>query len=509
MKTKNICKYSLNPSVEYARRSTDHKRSFKLLSSISTTVVVSPAYSLQPTASIRSVGIVTFLLLFSFLQPWRLVASTPGAEEFLKYVTEEGACLVDEVIEEEGSINHHIIINIEQEAAQTVSHTVEERIPREISLTNTHSITDPTSLSLFTETPETTAPVEQSVNSLNGNFIVQVLPTETMPLPILTGKSLGDCILALPPELISIFLRSPEKKQAVYKAEHQQTVLELQGKYPQLTYPELAQKITAWKGAVEKWSECPIPAEKNLRYQRVDVLASTMPPELYRLVALSQAMKIMENTTAYAYYLPRVLEKYSKDPKSKAYQAFFFQKIDIVNNNIIKLEKAADTVITLSEQKNRCLTFAVIATVAENTNIAEQFQAAARTTEQAISSYCEFAQKMKERDLTTAYLFRIAGFSLECYALEKEYRAQAASANNRGRAQESWDFQNAADKADSATKALNQAAQTRNEGKVEVAKTYEQAARYHFQAAQTAIYGDSTEVENFSDAARYLDDAAV
>src|SRR3990167_6741349 len=279
---------------------------------------------------------------------------------------EEGACLVDEVIEEEGSINHHLTINIEQEAAQTVSHTVEERIPREISLTNTHSITDPTSLSLFTETPETTAPVEQSVNSLNGNFIVQVLPTETMPLPILTGKSLGDCILALPPELISIFLRSPEKKQAVYKAEHQQTVLELQGKYPQLTYPELAQKITAWKGAVEKWSECPIPAEKNLRYQRVDVLASTMPPELYRLVALSQAMKIMENTTAYAYYLQRVLEKYSKDPKSKAYQAFFFQKIDIVNNNIIKLEKAADTVITLSEQKNRCLTFAVIATVAEN-----------------------------------------------------------------------------------------------------------------------------------------------
>src|SRR3990167_855512 len=175
--------------------------------------------------------------------------------------------------------------------------------------------------------------------------------------------------------------------------------------HPQLPYPELAQKNIVWKRAVEEWSECPIPAEKNLRYQRVDVLASTMPSELYRLVALSQAMKIMEDTTA--------------------------------------------------------------------------------------------------------YLFRIAGFSLECYALEKEYRAQAVAANNRGRAQESWNFQNAADKAHSATKTLNQAAQTRNKGKVEVAKTYEQAARYHFQAAQTAIYGDSTEVENFSDAARYLDDAAV
>ncbi|HLB32910.1 MAG TPA: hypothetical protein VJK54_01625 [Chthoniobacterales bacterium] len=46
------------------------------------------------------------LLLISFLQPWRLAASTPGAEDFLKYVAEEGERLVDEVVGEEGAINY-------------------------------------------------------------------------------------------------------------------------------------------------------------------------------------------------------------------------------------------------------------------------------------------------------------------------------------------------------------------------------------------------------------------
>ena len=129
METKNICKYSVNPSVEYARRSTDHESSFKLLSSIfylptPATVVVSPAYSLQSTPSIRSVGIVTFLLLFSFLQPWRLVASTPGAEDFFKYVTEEGESLFSEIIGEDGSINHEFSLNSAQTAVQTGIHSV-------------------------------------------------------------------------------------------------------------------------------------------------------------------------------------------------------------------------------------------------------------------------------------------------------------------------------------------------------------------------------------------------
>src|SRR3990167_7150196 len=61
------------------------------------------------------------LLLFSFLQPWRLVASTSGAEDFLKYVCEEGARLVDEIIEEEDSQSP---LNIEQTTVQTDIHSI-------------------------------------------------------------------------------------------------------------------------------------------------------------------------------------------------------------------------------------------------------------------------------------------------------------------------------------------------------------------------------------------------
>ena len=65
-----------------------------------------------------------FLLLFSFLQPWRLAASTPDAEDFFKHVTEEGVRLVDEVIEEEDSVSHQPLLNIEQTTVQTDIHSI-------------------------------------------------------------------------------------------------------------------------------------------------------------------------------------------------------------------------------------------------------------------------------------------------------------------------------------------------------------------------------------------------
>src|SRR3990167_2270888 len=415
---------------------------------------------------------------------------------------EEGACLVDEVIEEEGSINHHLTINIEQEAAQTVSHTVEERIPREISLTNTHSITDPTSLSLFTETPEATAPVEQSVNSLNGNFIVQVLPIETMPIPILTGKSLGDRILALPSELISIFLRSPEKKQAVYKAEHQQTVLELQKKYP-----DFANNIAVWKQAVEEWSECPI-SGKDLRYQYVVALGVDMPFELYRLVDLSKAMKIIEDAIAYRNFLRLAFEKYDQDAQTEEAKIaatrskiVLLAQLDTINNNLEKLESIADAIIRLSEQRNRCLALEVH----ESVDIREQFCTAARTAEQAITSYCQFGQKIKEGESTIAYQFRIKGLSLMCNALKKEYYGHTAMSENETQAE---NFNKIGTCARKAADLFEKAAQTKSEGKIEVAKAYEQTARYHFQTAQAAVDGDTTNANNFSKAAYHISKAA-
>ena len=65
-----------------------------------------------------------FLLLLSFLQPWRLTASTPGAEDVLKYVTEEESHLFDEITGEESSINHLPPPN----AVQTAPHVIEERL---------------------------------------------------------------------------------------------------------------------------------------------------------------------------------------------------------------------------------------------------------------------------------------------------------------------------------------------------------------------------------------------
>ena len=453
-----------------------------------------------------------FVLLLTSLQPLRLAASTPDTENFLKYVAEEGGHLLDEVTGEEGSINHLSSPN----AVQPTTQAVQERILRTTSSTpimDTHSIADPTSS--FFVAPETTAIIEPPVGFLHGNSIAQVSSTETMPPPVSTGKSLGDRILALPTELISISLRSLETKQTAYKADHQQTVQELQ-----IKYPALAQKITVWKRAVDAWNAISGKADKAAYYQDVVTLTADMPPELYRLVALSKAMKIMEDTTTYTHYLPLALEKYRSDPRNNVYQAFFFQKLDIINNNIKKLENAADAILSLSEQTNRCLAAAATVPTEENNdiedgddiaddvNIAEDFQNAARTAEQAVVSYCQFSQQMKEGVPAIAYFSRIKGFSLECNALEQEYRSQhAVNADNEDGTQ-AMNFLHAAYDAERAAASLEKAAYARRQGKTNIAKVYEQAAQYHFQIAQTVANGNGAETENIAKAAKYLDDAA-
>ena len=59
-----------------------------------------------------------FVLLISSLQPGRLAASTPGAEDFFKYVAEEGGRLLDEVTGEEDSINQLSPLNAVQPVPQ-------------------------------------------------------------------------------------------------------------------------------------------------------------------------------------------------------------------------------------------------------------------------------------------------------------------------------------------------------------------------------------------------------
>src|SRR3990167_854491 len=271
-----------------------------------------------------------------------------------------------------------------------------------------------------TENPKITIPVEQSVDSLDDNSIVQIPATGTMASLAPMGKSLGDRILALPGDLTNYiveFLRLPEAKQAVYKADHQKAVEELQGKYPELT-----DKIDGWKRAMEVWNECFVPKEKEARYQDIVPLASNMPLKLYRLVALSQAMKIIEDAIVYQKFLPVAFEKYDKNTETEEAKlaatrakTYLLTQIGTVNNNIEKLEKAADAVMRLSEQRNRCLVINYRNGIDSDIAI---------NIEKAITSYCQFSQKMKEGEPATAFLLRMEGLYLEGEALFREYKRQ-------------------------------------------------------------------------------------
>src|SRR3990167_7943991 len=78
--------------------------------------------SSQEGKSERLLRFFLYFLLLSCLQPWRMMASTPGGEELLKYVYEEGTHFVDRSIEEELDITNLPPQNV----VQTASHTDEE-----------------------------------------------------------------------------------------------------------------------------------------------------------------------------------------------------------------------------------------------------------------------------------------------------------------------------------------------------------------------------------------------
>src|SRR3990167_4291082 len=119
----------------------------------------------QEGISERLLRFFLYFLLLCCLQPWRMMASTPGGEELLKYVYEEGTHFVDGDIEEEIDITHLPPQNV----VQTASHTDEEgRVFIAASPINTDSIEDTTYLS--SEASETAALVEQPISLLDNNI---------------------------------------------------------------------------------------------------------------------------------------------------------------------------------------------------------------------------------------------------------------------------------------------------------------------------------------------------
>lgn len=163
---------------------------------------------------------------------------------------------------------------------QATPHVTEERASIATSppyIVENHSIAYSTSL--FSEASAITTLAEQSVDSRDDIPMDYAPLTGTMTAPVPIDNNLGARILALSQGPISIFIRSPKVKQTAYKVYHQQIVQELQAKYPVLTYPELAQKITVWNKAIENWNSCYIPKEQEEYYQDVTALVPDMPLE--------------------------------------------------------------------------------------------------------------------------------------------------------------------------------------------------------------------------------------
>src|SRR3990167_6680034 len=433
--------------------------------------------------------LLCFLFLF-FLQRWRLAASTPGGEEMLKSLAEKTSSFF-----EDGVVEENLIPSPPLDTIQAAPRTIEEGAFRETSPMNTHSTTDPIDL--------------------------------------------GNRIMELPWELIEIFLRSPKAKQDAYKADHEQAVQELLKQYSQ--DPELAPQIVTWRKAVCNW-DVSSGQEKEDCYQQAEILVSKMPQELYQLAALSQAMKILEDATAYSRYLPLALAKYNEDTENlslksletsdssyhsnvqepsipcsssvsatfqtgsnnKAYQAYFLSKLDTINNNIKKLEELADTIVRLSQQKNHYLTSAAAVREA-----AAEFKEAAEKAQQSIECYLQCGQKMKEGDAPAASLLRLQGRSSECASLESWYRGSAVHANVEGDSIRAQNFLKAAGTVFRVSVFLENAPKYRKSGAVEALEALEQMAQYYFQAAQAFVNGDESQAENFSKAAEGVLRASV
>ncbi|HLB34072.1 MAG TPA: hypothetical protein VJK54_07560 [Chthoniobacterales bacterium] len=480
------------------------------------------------------------LLLLPFLQPWRLAASTPGAEDFFKYVAEEGERLVDEVIGEDNSINHEFPLNSAQAAVQTGIHSVPPSV--ECAPTDHQS----SSNSACSSKPQLPSPATASASLISH---LQP-PTTVRPVGRIVTTVVREentAAVFLPHTTISAATNECNNTSSNASKNHDVTTINIKGIVIDLVLLNQIKDLTSKKEEYENLSETILKEAKGINavfasiidswetfkdqkeafFQQIDAKADEAIEQIDPRSHVAQEQKkviqenqqlikdklfLLDQLTISQEVLNIAIQYKNKfanaflEAEDPALKHFYYKNLDSINNNIENLEKAAAAVITLSEQKNRCLASAAVATEEEeNIDIAKQFQAAAKAAEEAITSYCEFAQEMKQGDVPSASLLRIKGFSLECYALEVEYNGHAAMSEDETQAD---NFDEVSNHARKAADLFKKAAQTKSEGKIEAAKAYEQTAQYHLQAAQAGVNGDTTNAKNFSKAAYHISKAA-
>ena len=472
------------------------------------------------------------LLLLPFLQPWRLAASTPGAEDFFKYVAEEGERLVDEVIGEDNSINHEFPLNSAQAAVQTGIHSVPPSV--ECAPTDHQS----SSNSACSSKPQLPSPVAAAA-SLTSHLQP---PTTVRPVGRIVTTVVREentAAVFLPHTTISAATNECNNTSSNASKNHDVTTINIKGIVIDLVLLNQIKDLTSKKEEYENLSETILKEAKGINavfasiidswetfkdqkeafFQQIDAKADEAIEQIDPRSHVAQEQKkviqenqqlikdklfLLDQLTISQEVLNIAIQYKNKfanaflEAEDPALKHFYYKNLDSINNNIENLEKAAAAVITLSEQKNRCLASAAVATEEENIDIAKQFQAAAKAAEEAITSYCEFAQEMKQGDVPSASLLRIKGFSLECYALEVEYNGHAAMSEDETQAD---NFDEVSNHARKAADLFKKAAQTKSEGKIEVAKTYEQTAQYFFQSAQATANGNTIKAEIFLGAA--------
>ena len=289
----------------------------------------------------------------------------------------------------------------------------------------------------------------------------------------------------IPTELASLHLRPIKEKQASFKDAYQQAVQNLS-----TTHPHLTPQITAWDNAMQTWEAAAYESEEqeNTSYQVIENLASKMPSELSSLVALSQARKLMEDASSYRSYLSHTLHKHADDPKYDAYCAQFLSKLDTINNNLLKIEKAADAIVNLSQERSNALASAATETEAEHPMPAAQFRDAAKSLKKTLSLYCQFGQKMKEGDAPAAASLRKQA---ELYAQEGASLKNAAETLLTGN-------NTLAHKWIHIGMASSNAAKATARGNTELAEFYIQAATYYQDSAKALQAGDTTLAKRWS-----------
>src|SRR3990167_4604591 len=364
------------------------------------------------------------LLLISFLQSWRLAASTPGAEDFLKHIADEGTRLLDEVAWEEGSVNNQPPLN----AAQTVPHATEERAFLETVSSEIHAIADATSSSSFIETEEQPPAKVQRVGSLDDNI-------ESL-------EGVSDIILALSEQKNRCFASA-----AVATATNNVKI----AKQFQAVVKTAEKSIDSYRQFSQKMKERNVRAASRFRMKGFSLECKALGDEYRAQVAINgestenqKFLTAAEKVTYAVEYLEEVIKARAEDK---------------------------DEIATALEQAVRYQLQAAQAVANGDSIKAENFLSASANVSY-ITVVLEEVAKARSEGKDEA---------VKAYEQAVQYRFQIAQAAANGDNNKVKSLSTAADNVVHAAEQLKNAAQVRNQGQEEIAKTYEQVADYHMQ----------------------------